>query len=147
MRGRARRCHATVPRTRGSEVRVQNAQCDLETAEEIAKKSPGWAFTIAYDATHLAGRSFLLLRGYRTVGEGHYAAVVNFLELGSSELIVIYRIWEYVKGASLADHCFGNVGNLRNAVASVFDELNRSDNHELAPCFRGLSSKGLLRAA
>lgn len=28
--------------------------------------------------------------------------------------------------ASLASYCFGNVDNLRNAVANVFDELNRS---------------------
>ena len=63
------------------------------------------------------------------------------------ELNDIDRIWKYVKGASLANYCFGNVDNLRDAVANVFDELNRSDNHELALSFRDPLAKDLLRAA
>ncbi len=63
------------------------------------------------------------------------------------ELNDIDRIWKYVKGASLANYCFGNVDNLRDAVANVFDELNRSDSHELALSFRDPLAKDLLRAA
>ena len=63
------------------------------------------------------------------------------------ELNDIDRIWKYVKGASLANYCFGNVDTLRGAVANVFDELNRSDSHELALSFRDPLAKDLLRAA
>ncbi len=41
----------------------QIARRDLETAEEIAETSPDWAFNIAYNAMHQAGRAFLLHRG------------------------------------------------------------------------------------
>ena len=44
------------------EDRVQIARRDLETAEEIAETSPDWAFNIAYNAMHQAGRAFLLHR-------------------------------------------------------------------------------------
>jgi transposase len=63
------------------------------------------------------------------------------------ELNDIDRIWKYVKGASLANYCFGNVDALRGAVANVFDELNLPDNHELALSFRDPLAKDLLRAA
>ncbi len=63
------------------EDRIEIARRDLETAEEIAGTSPDWAFNIAYNAMHQAGRAFLFHRGYRTVGEGHHATVVRFLEL------------------------------------------------------------------
>ena len=63
------------------EDRVQIARRDLETAGEIAETSPDWAFNIAYNAMHQAGRAFLFHGGYRTVGEGHHATVVRFLEI------------------------------------------------------------------
>ncbi len=64
-----------------AEDRIEIARRDLETAEEIAETSPDWAFNIAYNAMHQAGRAFLFHRGYRTVGEGHHATVVRFLEM------------------------------------------------------------------
>jgi uncharacterized protein (UPF0332 family) len=63
------------------EDRIEIARRDLGTAEEIAETSPDWAFNIAYNAMHQAGRAFLFHRGYRAVGEGHHATVVRFLEL------------------------------------------------------------------
>jgi transposase len=65
----------------------------------------------------------------------------------SPELNDIDHIWQYVKGASLANFEFGTVDNLRDAVAKVFDELNRPDNHELTLSFRDPLSKNLLQAA
>ena len=61
--------------------RLDLATRDHKTAGEIAGTSPDWAFNIAYNAMHQAGRAFLLHCGYRTVGEGHHATVVRFLEL------------------------------------------------------------------
>lgn len=55
---------------------------DLETAHTVTHKSPEWAFNIAYNAMHQAGRAFMFHAGYRTVGEGHHATVVRFLEIG-----------------------------------------------------------------
>ena len=43
-------------------------------------------------------------------------------------ILVIERIWKYVKGASLANFDFGDVANLRQAIAQVFDEINRNWN-------------------
>ncbi|MCI0409774.1 MAG: hypothetical protein L0191_14630 [Acidobacteria bacterium] len=43
--------------------------------------SPEWAFNIAYNAMHQAGRAFMFHAGYRAVGEGHHATVVRFLEI------------------------------------------------------------------
>ncbi len=65
----------------------------------------------------------------------------------SPELNEIERIWKYVKGASLANYDFGAVENLRDAIARVFDELNRSDDHELSLRYRDPLAKNLLRAA
>ncbi len=61
--------------------RLGLARRDLDTAQRIAEVSPDWAFNIAYNAMHQAGRAFLLHRGYRTVGEAHHVTVVRFLEL------------------------------------------------------------------
>jgi len=58
------------------------AHRDLETARTVMKASAEWAFNIAYNAMHQAGRAFMFHAGYRTVGEGHHATVVRFLELG-----------------------------------------------------------------
>lgn len=48
----------------------------------MIKTSAEWAFNIAYNAMHQAGRAFMFHAGYRAVGEGHHATVVRFLEIG-----------------------------------------------------------------
>jgi uncharacterized protein (UPF0332 family) len=58
------------------------AERDLETAHTVFENSPEWAFNIAYNAMHQAGRAFLFREGFRTLGEGHHATVVRFLEIG-----------------------------------------------------------------
>jgi uncharacterized protein (UPF0332 family) len=57
------------------------ARRDLETAAAVIASSPEWAFNIAYNAMHQAGRAFMFHLRYRTAGEGHHATVVRFLEL------------------------------------------------------------------
>ena len=54
---------------------------DLEAAESLIDTSPEWAFNIAYNAMHQAGRAYMFHAGYRTVGEGHHGTVVRFLEI------------------------------------------------------------------
>ena len=61
------------------------ARRDLGTAKEIVETSPEWAFNIAYNAMHQAGRAFVFKVGYRPVGEGRHATVVRFLEIGLGE--------------------------------------------------------------
>jgi uncharacterized protein (UPF0332 family) len=58
------------------------ARRDLDTAATVIETSPEWAFNIAYNAMHQAGRAFMFRSGYRTVGEGHHLTVVRFLEAG-----------------------------------------------------------------
>ena len=58
------------------------AQRDVDTARSVIESSPEWAFNIAYNAMHQAGRAFMFHAGYRTLGEGHQATVVRFLEIG-----------------------------------------------------------------
>lgn len=57
------------------------AERDLATAASIIASSPEWAFNIASNAIHQAGRAFMFYAGYRTVGEGHHATVVRFIEM------------------------------------------------------------------
>jgi len=58
------------------------ARRDLQVAADVIGNSPEWAFNIAYNAMHQAGRAFMFHSGYRTTGEGHHATVVRFLEIG-----------------------------------------------------------------
>lgn len=58
------------------------ARRDLETAQAVIETSPEWAFNIAYNAMHQAGRAFMFHAGYRAAGEGHHITVVRFLEIG-----------------------------------------------------------------
>ncbi len=58
------------------------AERDLETAGAIRGRSPEWAFNIAYNAMHQAGRAFLFYHGCRAVGEARHGTVVRFLEIG-----------------------------------------------------------------
>ena len=55
---------------------------DLETARTVMAASPEWAFNIAYNAMHQAGRAYMFANSYRAVGEGHHATVIRFLEKG-----------------------------------------------------------------
>ena len=61
---------------------LQIAQRDLATAAAVIETSPEWSFNIAYNAMHQAGRAFMFRAGYRTVGQGHHATVIRFLEIG-----------------------------------------------------------------
>jgi transposase len=65
----------------------------------------------------------------------------------SPELNDIERIWKYVKGASLANYDFGNVTNLRQAIAEVFDEINSNVQNDLTLRFRDPLSKDLFKVA
>ena len=65
----------------------------------------------------------------------------------SPELNDIERIWKYVKGASLANYDFGDVANLRQAIAEVFDEINSNSGSDLNLRFRDPLSKDLLKVA
>ncbi|MFC1595489.1 HEPN domain-containing protein [Gemmatimonadota bacterium] len=71
--------------------RLAIARRDLDAARGNLKSNPEWAYIIAYNAMHQAGRAYLFKKGYRTVGEGHHATVVQFIkvDLGSeySELL------------------------------------------------------------
>lgn len=58
------------------------ARRDLETSRVVVDVSPEWAFNIAYNAMHQIGRAFMFSSGYRAVGEGHHATVVQFLVTG-----------------------------------------------------------------
>lgn len=58
------------------------ARRDLATAATVLPASPEWAFNIAYNAMHQAGRAFMFHQGFRAVGEGHHATVIRFLEIG-----------------------------------------------------------------
>jgi uncharacterized protein (UPF0332 family) len=57
------------------------ARRDLGTAKVVIENSSEWAFNIAYNAMHQAGRSFMFHSGYRVAGQGHHATVVRFLEI------------------------------------------------------------------
>lgn len=57
------------------------ARRDLKTAATVIEASPEWAFNIAYNAMHQAGRAFMFHAGYRPAGEAHHATVVRFLEI------------------------------------------------------------------
>ena len=61
---------------------IDLARRDLDTASTVIGASPEWAFNIAYNAMHQAGRAFMLHTGYRPAGEGHHVTVVRFLEAG-----------------------------------------------------------------
>jgi len=75
-----------VKRGRFSQKQVQGclriARRDLKTAKALVETSPEWAFNIAYNAMHQAGRAFMFRAGYRAAGEGHHVAVVRFLQKG-----------------------------------------------------------------
>lgn len=53
----------------------------METARTVIETSPEWAFNIAYNAMHQAGRAFMFDAGFRAVGEGHHVTVIRFLEI------------------------------------------------------------------
>jgi transposase len=72
---------------------------------------------------------------------------VAWLPPYSPELNDIERIWKYVKGAAMANHDFGEVASLREAVDGVFEDLNRSEDHDLSLRFRDPLAKPLLEAA
>jgi uncharacterized protein (UPF0332 family) len=61
---------------------LQIAERDIKTAGTVIGASPEWAFNIAYNAMHQAGRAYMFASGYRAVGEAHHATVVHFLEIG-----------------------------------------------------------------
>ncbi len=75
-----------IKRGRFSREQVENclriARRDLKAAASVSKTSREWAFNIAYNAMHQAGRAFMFSQGYRPTGEGHHATVVRFLEVG-----------------------------------------------------------------
>ncbi|MFQ5895201.1 MAG: HEPN domain-containing protein [Nitrospinota bacterium] len=75
-----------VKRGRFSRKQVEDclriARRDLRTAAAVIETSPEWAFNIAYNAMHQAGRAFMFRAGHRPAGEGQHMTVVRFLEIG-----------------------------------------------------------------
>lgn len=73
--------------------RLAIARRDLGAARSNLDSNPEWAYIIAYNDMHQVGRAYLLKKGYRTVGEGHHATVIQCIkiDLGSeySELLAI----------------------------------------------------------
>ncbi len=63
------------------------------------------------------------------------------------ELNDIERIWKYVKGSAMANHDFGGVEDMREAVDRAFESLNRSEHHDLCLHFRDPLAKDLPEAA
>jgi len=63
------------------------------------------------------------------------------------ELDDIERIWKYVKGSAMANHDFGEVEALREAVDTAFEVLNRSEHHDLCLHLRDPLAKDLPEAA
>ena len=63
------------------------------------------------------------------------------------ELIDIERIWKYVKGSAMANHDFGGVEDMREAVNVAFEDLNRLEDHDLGLHFRDPLTKDLPEAA
>ena len=63
------------------------------------------------------------------------------------ELNDIERIWKYVKGSAMANHDFGGVEDMREAVDAAFEDLNRSEHHDLCLHFRNPLAKDLPEAA
>ena len=63
------------------------------------------------------------------------------------ELNDIERIWKYVKGSAMANHDFGGVEDMREAVGRAFESLNRSEHHDLCLHFRDPLAKDLPEAA
>jgi len=61
--------------------RLDIARRDLGAARNTLDINPEWAYIIAYNAMHQAGRAYLFKKGYRTIGEGHHATVVQFIRL------------------------------------------------------------------
>jgi uncharacterized protein (UPF0332 family) len=72
---------------KGTFSRQQVSEClkiarrDIATAKSILNTSQEWAFNIAHNAMNQAGRALMLHEGYRPLGEGHHATVVQFLEI------------------------------------------------------------------
>jgi len=61
--------------------RLDIASRDLEAARNNLDTNSEWAYIIAYNAMHQAGRAYLFHKGFRTVGEGHHSTVVQFIRL------------------------------------------------------------------
>jgi len=61
--------------------RLDIASRDLEAARNNLDTNPEWAYIIAYNAMHQAGRAYLFHVGFRTVGEGHHSTVVQFIRV------------------------------------------------------------------
>lgn len=73
--------------------RLDIAHRDLAAAQNNLDTNPEWAYIIAYNAMHQAGRAYLFKKGFRTVGEGHHATVVQFIRLdlgpGYADLLTV----------------------------------------------------------
>ena len=121
------------------------------------KNSRNFLAFLAQLATEYRGRRCVLVldnASYHTsivvanyLREMESAFEVAWLPTYSPELNDIERIWKYVKGAAMANHDFGNVENLRDAVTKAFDELNSAEDHDLALRFRNPLTKDLPEAA
>jgi len=61
--------------------RLDIARRDMVAAQSNLDASPEWAYIIAYNAMYQAGRAYLFKKGFRTIGEGHHATVVQFIRL------------------------------------------------------------------
>ena len=78
---RARRIRKEPAARRQVSAQVAAARRDLATARILMEREDEWAYNIAYNAMHLAGRAVMFAEGYRPTAEGGHAAVVDFLRI------------------------------------------------------------------
>lgn len=108
------------------------ARRDLETAASVVGTSAEWAFNIAYNATHQAGRAYLFHTGYRTRGEAHHATVIRFLRIAlgpehDEPLMVIDRMRRQRNRAT-----YDTVGTISSEQASEAISVAREFVAEIA---------------
>jgi uncharacterized protein (UPF0332 family) len=67
------------------ETLVELARRDLESSLQLLKTDRDWSFVIVYNAMLQVARALMFHRGYRPIGQGQHAAVIEFtrLTLGS----------------------------------------------------------------
>ena len=68
--------------------RLELAERDIQTAQQIVANNWDWAYSIAYNAMLQAGRALMFHKGYRPVsGEGAHLAVVQFAEIALGKIL------------------------------------------------------------
>jgi uncharacterized protein (UPF0332 family) len=106
---------------------IEVSRRDLQAAASIIHSSPEWAFNIAYNAMHQAGRAFMFHAGYRAKGVGHHATVIFFLRIGLparfQELVMIQDSMRRKRNRAIYDHVGLISGNEAAEALTVAEEF------------------------